>query len=214
MHNACLSANPVCVVAAAVQCHSSTVARHHPLLRFVCYCSCHFHRCCFPAAPHPPPPGQFSTSSTSVSGPNSFYWQGGYWGYCPPPGPLTAAAPAIPIPQNPGGALAGGGTGTVALIRSPQINMEFQTNDARGLAPVLLDAQGTQAGAGRNIVSMQAELGAGVREIKGPWRSAWLCQVYLATTSWSLQPLSCRNSCFPPSPRVCQPCCQPNGCIS
>jgi hypothetical protein len=166
--------------------------------------------------PHliPPPPGQFSTSSTSVSGPNSFYWQGGYWGYCPPPGPLTAAAPAIPIPQNPGGALAGGGTGTVALIRSPQINMEFQTNDARGLAPVLLDAQGTQAGAGRNIVSMQAELGAGVREIKGPWRSAWLCQVYLATTSWSLQPLSCRNSCFPPSPRVCQPCCQPNGCIS
>lgn len=56
--------------------------------------------------------------------------------------------------QNPGGALAGGGTGTLAVMRSPQPNMEFQTVEARGLAPVLLDAQGTQAGSGRTIVSV------------------------------------------------------------
>jgi hypothetical protein len=150
--------------------YSIDAAAHNRALSIFLCCCCHGHRLLLPCptSPAPSPPlhhpktGQFSTSSTgTVSGPNSFYWSGGYWGYCPPPGPLTAAAPAIPLPQNPGGVLAGGGTGTLALIRSPQTNMEFQTNDARGLAPVLLDAQGTQAGAGRNIVSVGWRWGLG-----------------------------------------------------
>jgi hypothetical protein len=95
--------------------------------------------------------GQYSSSSVA-SAPNSFYWSGGYWGYCPPPAPFLPPTPP-PLAVNPGGALAGAGTGTLAVIRSPQANMEFQTNEARGLAPVLLDAQGTQAGSQRNIVS-------------------------------------------------------------
>lgn len=104
--------------------------------------------------------GQFTgMPGDTANAPNSFYWSGGYWGYCPPPMPVTAQAPAPPLPgagTTAGGVLAGAGVpgGCTSVIRSPQANTEFQTNEARGVAPVLLDAQGSAPGAGRTIVSV------------------------------------------------------------
>eukprot|EP00775_Hariotina_reticulata_P011235 gene11235-11384_t len=82
------------------------------------------------------PPGQGTV-------PGGYYWTGGYWGYCPPPSPPSAINFAPPPPPG----------ATTGFVRSPQRESVWDTSPATGLAPVLLDATGTFAAPGRQIVA-------------------------------------------------------------